>query len=321
MLANFLTKGQSRVPTIEEIEQWGVLYKHGNIRDNILLIGRDYVVKKSTTDMHERLLMEIENLRFVAGNTTIPIPEVVDILKKPDSDITYMVMKRIPGRTLGEAWASLTEDDRTEITTTLRGYMDQMRALVPPEPTYFGGVNGGPLPKDMFCLVSNGKINFHSIPVWAPEPEYIVPEHRPWRYNGPFHSEVEYNEALHIRCIEWKNSARYALRKMCEANFQGHRSVFTHGDLQRKNIMVTRISDLDRKQGDNKWKVTLIDWEGSGWYPEYWDFCFASQTAWKLDYSEYLEKFLDPYYKILPMFIIVFQQIGHYIPDFYDING
>ncbi|KAF2704894.1 hypothetical protein K504DRAFT_537480 [Pleomassaria siparia CBS 279.74] len=41
----------------------------------------------------------------------------------------------------------------------------------------------------------------------------------------------------------------------------GHRIVLTHGDLNQANIMV--------KHGKI---VSLIDWEFSGWYPEYWEY-------------------------------------------------
>ena len=27
------------------------------------------------------------------------------------------------------------------------------------------------------------------------------------------------------------------------------------------------------------WELIIVDWENSGWYPEYWDFCFAVYAA------------------------------------------
>ena len=44
-----------------------------------------------------------------------------------------------------------------------------------------------------------------------------------------------------------------------------HRIVLTHGDLQPRNILVygTEV-------------IGIIDWELSGWYPEYWEFVKGS---------------------------------------------
>lgn len=43
--------------------------------------------------------------------------------------------------------------------------------------------------------------------------------------------------------------------------------VFTHGDLTRTNIMISK---------DKLGRVTIaaiIDWEQAGWYPSYWEYC------------------------------------------------
>jgi aminoglycoside phosphotransferase len=53
-----------------------------------------------------------------------------------------------------------------------------------------------------------------------------------------------------------------------------HRIVFTHGDLEHHNIMV--------KGG----RITgFLDWEASGWYPDYWEFTtplkFGSPDFWR----------------------------------------
>lgn len=65
-----------------------------------------------------------------------------------------------------------------------------------------------------------------------------------------------------------------------------HTVVFTHGDLQKKNIIIT----------DDK-SVVLVDWEAAGWYPEYWEYAFATvaAAAWKDGWHEYLSEVLDEY--------------------------
>ncbi|CRK19488.1 hypothetical protein BN1708_012645 [Verticillium longisporum] len=47
--------------------------------------------------------------------------------------------------------------------------------------------------------------------------------------------------------------------------------VFTHGDLHPTNIMVNPDSPGQI--------VAIIDWEQSGWWPDYWEFCKAECTV------------------------------------------
>lgn len=64
-----------------------------------------------------------------------------------------------------------------------------------------------------------------------------------------------------------------------------HRTVLTHGDLAPQNIIV--------KNG----KITaIIDWETSGWFPEYWEYCLAWQSSWRwVEWRRRLGEFLDTY--------------------------
>lgn len=69
------------------------------------------------------------------------------------------------------------------------------------------------------------------------------------------------------------------LRTLISETLQGHRApsgVFTHGDLQSKNILVSRIGTKDDGSGSGEFKITIIDWEIAGWYPDYWEFCNAT---------------------------------------------
>jgi len=67
--------------------------------------------------------------------------------------------------------------------------------------------------------------------------------------------------------------------------------VFTHSDLHRSNILVSReISGSPRV-------LSIIDWHQSGWYPAYWEYCKARWTtqigdSWE---QEYLPKILDSF--------------------------
>jgi thiamine kinase-like enzyme len=53
-------------------------------------------------------------------------------------------------------------------------------------------------------------------------------------------------------------------------------SVFTHADLQRKNILVLEVPASS--PGPRRLEVSaVVDWEEKGWYPSYWEYasCFV----------------------------------------------
>lgn len=65
-----------------------------------------------------------------------------------------------------------------------------------------------------------------------------------------------------------------------------HSICFTHADLRPQNIMVRGGSITG-----------ILDWELSGWYPEYWEFAKALYVwRWQNDWVDYLTRALEPYY-------------------------
>jgi len=59
--------------------------------------------------------------------------------------------------------------------------------------------------------------------------------------------------------------------------------VMTHGDLHPRNIMVKWEADQEDAGAmpqKRRLKVTgIIDWDLSGWYPEYWEYVRALSTV------------------------------------------
>jgi thiamine kinase-like enzyme len=67
-----------------------------------------------------------------------------------------------------------------------------------------------------------------------------------------------------------------------------HPPVFSHGDLQRKNILI------DKSGGSIQ--VALIDWEVAGWYPAFWEYAIKfSSLQWIGDWPYYLDQILESY--------------------------
>ena len=84
--------------------------------------------------------------------------------------------------------------------------------------------------------------------------------------SGPFDSEEQMLEGLvqkYVHNIPTHRKSEYYSR-MLPWVLRGHAPVFTHGDLQRKNIIV-------KTDGT----VVIIDWESAGWFPGFWEYAMA----------------------------------------------
>lgn len=102
---------------------------------------------------------------------------------------------------------------------------------------------------------------------------------------GPFKSQAELNTTIANAYIaKSKGQAGPYIRGMLDAHKHG--IVFTHGDLRPDNIIV--------KDG----RITgIIDWEMSGWYPDYWEFAKAFYVEhFANDWASHLLSILTPYY-------------------------
>lgn len=68
-----------------------------------------------------------------------------------------------------------------------------------------------------------------------------------------------------------------------------HQICFTHGDLAPRNIMVKRSRDVYHV-------VALIDFEMSGFLPEYWEYISAKGSSfWEYWWDDVVDRFLLPY--------------------------
>ncbi|PWY83202.1 hypothetical protein BO94DRAFT_536673 [Aspergillus sclerotioniger CBS 115572] len=195
-----------------------------------------------------------------------------------DQDTLYIVMKYIPAMSLGTAWPSITEANKSSIVEQLRCIFDQMRAL--PSPGFYGSVNRGPVPH-----------------------RYFFSGERDPAVTGPFQTEEEFGKAITLRSqTMWIESnihsffSDYLARHLPSA-LRNHPPMFTHGDLYRENVLVRKT--VDSVTNEEAYEVAaLVDWEAAGWYPSYWEYAHIFPLLqWTDDWPAYVEKILDP----LPM--------------------
>ncbi|KAI9679790.1 MAG: hypothetical protein M1817_004804 [Caeruleum heppii] len=191
----------------------------------------------------------------------VRVPEVYGWQR--DGSETFIYMELIEGITLMERWQSLTSDEKRNLADQLGDMIKAWRQLKQdPGDQFLGSISRQPLLDIMF--------------------EYLPPA-------GPFSTVEQFNE--------WYSTTaktHHPAFKPFDDPFRAGLSddapiMFTHGDLHRGNIIVSRPSDGPARI------LAIVDWHGSGWYPEYWEFCKAVYTAdseedWA---EEYIPRFLD----------------------------
>ncbi|KAJ5945814.1 phosphotransferase enzyme family protein [Penicillium verhagenii] len=241
-----------------------------NTAQTVVRVGAHYVVKYGLAVN----LMEGQNMLFMREKTNVPVPRVYALYTNPRGQ-NVIVMEYIPGQTLAAVWPQLSDSDKDDILCELREYCDTMRAL--PSPNYFGSVGKKKLLSAIFWTDSHNPQSSDSL------------------INGPFDSEDDFIEGM-LQKLTYNGANAVMteyLRKICfPAVFKGHETMFTHGDLQRKNIIVRQ--KLSGRQA--KKKLMILDWENAGWYPAYWEFCMAyAAFRWDDDWPLCVDKFLDPF--------------------------
>ncbi|KAI2627299.1 hypothetical protein GGS26DRAFT_561306 [Hypomontagnella submonticulosa] len=183
---------------------------------------------------------EFHALGIVRRHTSIPVPKALDmILEQGDVNDPlsfprgYLLMTRVPGYPLSRCQDVLSERDIERISNQLKDYVAQLR--------------------DIPRTVKSDMIISNTLGEACRDPRI-----RSANPVGPFRDEAAFSQVLRFS----DDPAR-----------RGHKIVFTHADLNPRNVLVDRIVQPD---GNIGWSVTgIVDWETAGYYPEYWDYTKA----------------------------------------------
>ncbi|KAK4148516.1 kinase-like domain-containing protein [Chaetomidium leptoderma] len=232
---------------------------------DVFRVGEHYAVKYG----RRVNLQEGENMLFVRQSTSIPIPNVYALFTDEATKWSFIVMEYIPGRNLEYTWDKLSPAEKTAIVSQLRQHMDELRSV--PSPGHYGGIWGQPIQDFLF----------QRDPGAPPSAEAEI--------SGPHKTEEQWVNGM-MRCLQVGTESigeREMVfgRRHCHAVFKGHKAVFTHANLVRRNVIL---------RGDGT--VVIIDWENAGWYPSFWEYCFSAlMLNHRDDWDESLYAILDTY--------------------------
>lgn len=194
---------------------------------------------------------EISNLQYLNSlSLDIPTPQHLGTLKSGER--TYFFMSRVPGQTLEKLCPTLTTVHKKSVQEQLAKMLSSLRSIPSPNP---GGVHR------IGSFVSGTCRDMRRISRVC---------------ESPLHTEAAFNEFL----CRHEGRMRTAWIKMIQSSLRAdHRIVPTHGDLHPRNIMAA----WDGDPGTTIKVTGLIDWQASGWYPEYWEYVKALSTITRRD--------------------------------------
>lgn len=210
-------------------------------------------------------LAEAATMRFIAENTSIPVPKVLSAFVR--NGAAYIVMERIQGQELAKLWHRLSDQTRASLLDQLRQMVDELRALQPPTEFAVGSCTGGSL-QDFRQSRAPPPVRFG--------PFRTVQDFHSWLRDGLKQGQAEITEQADLNDVN---------EMIARQDGPWPPPVFTHGDLNPSNILVR----------DDK-IVGIIDWEMSGWYPHYWEYTSLKIGSYLVNpvWDDNIDKFLSP---------------------------
>ena len=260
------------LPTTDEIRACtNVLWE--TMASKIVALNDDIVVKYGgcINTWEGQALVYLE--RYVPE---VPAPRLYAMYH--DSKDLFLIMQRVSGVPLNSIWPSLAPSEKDNIITQLQSIFDAMRNAECPWPKFFGGLDGGGV--------------YHYL---------FYSQHGDKKFLGPFIGEPAFVQGLvgnYRAFVERNNIPDYKARfyeKYMAGVLQGHRPTLTHGDVQQKNIIVAE-NTRPNGQGGRSFDIALVDWENSGWFPDFWEFFCASYPLhfeWEEDWSWRVQEFVQ----------------------------
>lgn len=213
-------------------------------------------LKTASEQWHRGLANEYGALQLVRRHSRIPVPRPLDFVSSTDT--SYLLTSRVPCLPLGMCIDTLSENEVHTLVYDLRRCLEELRAIrkeVTPSHAISNAL--GEACYD-YRIVAGTE--------YDEERGYFI---------GPFIDEEEFNRTLQVGALPGVSHC------------SGHKIVFTHGDLNMRNVLVHN----GRLSG-------IVDWENSGWFPEYWDYTKAHYITklnkrWLKMIDEVFEQFGD----------------------------
>ncbi|KAL9129206.1 MAG: hypothetical protein Q9217_002275 [Psora testacea] len=202
-------------------------------------VCRGQAVIKCSSDIVLKIVPNLEDhteytsMQYLAQNApAIPAPKPLGLLVSDNT--TYIFMSFVPGLTVDKIWSELSGDQKSFLRDQFNGLLMKLRDLRVPDHVSLGGT------RNEGCKDTRRHTRICRKPVES------CAEFEDFIFSGPHFGSFEY--ITQLRRLLRSHTAEI---------------VFTHGDFRPENIMVQ--SDLH----GNYTLSGIVDWEKSGFYPDY----------------------------------------------------
>ena len=170
---------------------------------------------------------------FLEHRPSIPAPRPLGLLRM--GRVSILFTSHLPGTTLETVWTDLAADQKTSVRDQLDAIFRDLRTMQLPHGMPLGGVAGEG------CKDQRRHLRRSTVPILS------VEDFESFQFSDP-----KYGSTMFIDF----------LRAFTRDSYQ---VVFTHGDLRPDNVIV------EVTEGNRCFITGLIDWEDSGFYPEYYE--------------------------------------------------
>lgn len=168
-------------------------------------------------------------------------------------------MQHMPGKTLREVWPTLDEIAKERVCRDTWAIVEKLRGVPRPE-THDGA----------FYLAADGTSKIIQT--------LLGDEHE---FGPPMRDDKDLRARIWERYVKNNGLSYPEGEKAYDMLPQTKVSVFTHGDINPRNILV----EQDSERGSGVRITGLVDFESSGFYPDYWEFsemmaCGRKDAEW-----------------------------------------
>lgn len=196
-------------------------------------------LRVANSDWASKHQAEFRTLQLVQKYTQIPAPRGIDTLQYTGS--SFLLMAGLPGEKIGLMLPTMTDEQIQAVVQDLKKYTAELRQI----PNKSGSGSA-------ICNALGGGIL-----------DWRIGDSQ--REELTCQDEAEFNQYL-TRDLPLNEDAR---KQILKTHSVKHEIVFTHADLNPRNILV-----------DENGKISgIVDWECAGWYPEYWEYTKAHFTV------------------------------------------
>ena len=191
-------------------------------------------------------------MRLVKKHTTVPVPAVICSYAPEDNSIG---MSFVPGSPLNTLWDGLEEYTKERLCRETWAMITQWRQIPrPPELAH------------LYQCLADG-----SLATQDPLLKDLDDPPKPLRTDEDIRARI-YQRYYHYFGRRYAETLPSMLPRSTV-------SVFTHGDVAPRNIMVDQDACI----------TGIIDWELAGWYPDYWEYMNIQKPSVDDNWQSWME--------------------------------